>query len=687
MHKTSEKKLREKLLLKPRFLVPIIIALAAILVVYAVVELRQAKKEILHIMSEEAGTLIRSIGVASDNATLAYSELEDQVAARLLSTARLVERLDRHGLLSQKTLAEIADQNNLYRLNLFDKKGRKILGSHPDVHQDLRALHAPQDFIGSILDGTDDELVIGFKEARHGSGQRYAVAVRRSGGGAVVTNIDAEEMLRLRKEIGVGRLLNDIAANNGVVFVVIQDTLGIIAASRNVTSMSSISHDSFLAEVLQAETTKTRLTELDGEQIFEVAAPFSIEGIATGLIRVGLKTDHIALADANNKRRLIIISLVLLVGGVLVINFIVVNQNYSILDEAYLRTKTYTGNILNNMADAVVAIDRKRKVTLFNPAAERIFGIPANQAIGRNCHELIHNDSLLEQTLTTGESLTDYETEYNISGKHAVLSFNAFCMRDKQGEIDSAVAVIRDLTERRVMENTLRRNEKLSAMGELASGVAHEVRNPLNAIGMIAQRLGKEFESKSDGEEYATLTQTINLEVHRINEIIRRFLKYARPPKLVRQETLLGELLDEIIDLVGLEAESSKVAIKKEYPADLIVVIDKDQIKQVLLNLVQNSLHAIAREGTIWLRARQMTHETIVEIEDSGGGIPAENLEKVFNLYFTTKADGTGMGLSLSHQIVTAHGGRLEVESEVNKGTTFRIYLPTNRENTIERKA
>ena len=222
---------RRKFLLKPKFMVIVTLSLAVILVLSAVIELGQIKKEILHIMSDEATSLIESIAVSSENATLAYSVLEDQVTERLLNNAKMIAQLDSLSSLSKNILVKTANENHLYRINLFDDNGNKILGSHDSVHTDLPELHQPKQFIQPILDGREKEIVIGFKESRHGIGKRYAVAVRRSKGGAVVVNIDAQEMLRLRKEIGVGRLINDIAEKEDIQYVVIQDTAGIIVAS------------------------------------------------------------------------------------------------------------------------------------------------------------------------------------------------------------------------------------------------------------------------------------------------------------------------------------------------------------------------------------------------------------------------------------------------------------------------
>lgn len=677
-----------KLLLKPKFIIIVTLSLGLILVVSAVVELVQVRREIYHILSEEATSLIESVAISSDNATLAYSELEHQVAERLLSNARMAAALDSVTGLTKQRLTALAQQNDLYRINVFDEQGNKILTSHRyDPRDSLTASYHPTEFIAPILDGKQSELVIGFKQARFENGQRFAVAVRRAGGGAIVVNVDADGMLRLRRAIGVGRILNDLAEKEGIHYAAIQDTTGILAASKNVTTLTRITSDPFLQDAFRNQSSDTRLTDWNDLQIFEAAAPFVIDGERKGLIRMGLRTDHIQEANARIFRRFGVISLILLVGGVLVFNFIIIHQNYTVLDEAYLRAQTYTGNILANMTDAVVAIDDGGRITLFNHAAESIFGVSAKDAIGKECSELIKGKSILEQTLRTGDAVTEREAEYILGGRHVVLSISTFIVKNKSGETDLAVAVIRDLTEKRALERNLRQKEKLTAMGELASGVAHEVRNPLNAIGMIAQRLNKEFEPKADAQEYRTLSNTIVTEVRRLNDIIQRFLKFARPSKLHVSKVELHALLNEVVELIQPEVTSKGGEIVEQFGNLSVVVVDPDQMKQVFLNLLQNSAHAIRKGGRIEVRTRAEESHLLIEIHDTGPGIAPEHLDKIFDLYFTTKDGGTGMGLSIAHQIVAAHGGSIKVESRPGDGTVFTIMLPQpeDAQTTVEK--
>ena len=246
----------------------------------------------------------------------------------------------------------------------------------------------------------------------------------------------------------------------------------------------------------------------------------------------------------------------------------------------------------------------------------------------------------------------------------------------EKNEIDTAVAVIRDLTEQRRIEEQFRRQEKLTAMGELASSVAHEIRNPLNSISMTAQRFQKDFEPKEYREEFYTLAKTMQSEVERVSNIIKQFIQFARPPKLNPTDVQISEFIQRLVSVVESEARAQNITLKVNTKGDGTARFDRAQMQQVMLNIIQNAFHAMEDGGTLTLICTTNDKQVEFKIADTGSGISKEALPKIFNLYFTTKFDGTGMGLSMAHQIVTEHGGRIEVESEAGKETLFTISIP-----------
>lgn len=231
-------------------------------------------------------------------------------------------------------------------------------------------------------------------------------------------------------------------------------------------------------------------------------------------------------------------------------------------------------------------------------------------------------------------------------------------------------------------EAALRRRDRLSAMGELASTVAHEVRNPLNAIAMSAQRLRREFPAVASApldEDRAELDQLLGVvegETHRINDVVQQFLEYARPPKLAPRETSVATEVREIVDSLRALAESRGVTLDVEAGAAGTAVCDPGQLRQAVDNLVRNAIEATPEGGQVTVVAARGSKGHTIEVRDTGVGIAAEDLPKVFDLYFTTKPHGTGVGLAVTQQIVSAHGGTIEVDSAPGRGTRMTIRLP-----------
>ncbi|MCX5761835.1 MAG: ATP-binding protein [Gemmatimonadetes bacterium] len=232
-------------------------------------------------------------------------------------------------------------------------------------------------------------------------------------------------------------------------------------------------------------------------------------------------------------------------------------------------------------------------------------------------------------------------------------------------------------------QDALRRRDRLAAMGELASTVAHEVRNPLNAIGMSVQRLRREFldaapDQNADAHaEQAELLDVLLSETARINRIVQQFLEFARPPRLDPRPVDLAAFLTEAAAGVAAMAAERGITLHTTIddmgPANL----DPDQFKQALDNLLRNALEASPDGASVALGARRTADGHEVVVEDHGAGIPPDHLPRIFDLYFTTKANGTGVGLAVTHQVIEAHGGTLEVDTELGRGTRMIIHLPT----------
>ena len=234
----------------------------------------------------------------------------------------------------------------------------------------------------------------------------------------------------------------------------------------------------------------------------------------------------------------------------------------------------------------------------------------------------------------------------------------------------------RHLKEVRALEEAMDRRERLATLGDMAATVAHEVRNPLNAISMGLQRLGAEFRQPED-QEYPRLVGLMQGEVTRLNGIVEEFLSLARPLSLSVAPTDPGDLLRNVAGLVDGEAARSKVSVVVSVPDGVPTLqADRERLTQVLLNVALNAIQAMPDGGTLTFHAAASGGTATVTVSDTGAGIPADILPRIFEPYVTTRARGLGLGLAIARRIVEAHGGRIEAESEPGRGSRFIIRLP-----------
>lgn len=646
---------------------------------FSLFEFSRSKKDLVSMLNEEGSILLNALTASGERSILTYEELEQQMQNRLLNSAYWIEEVDFTSGLTRSFLDQFAVKMELFRIHVFSRSGHRLMSNTPTHTEPDPAPRIDSDsVVQEFLMNTDlDSIVVGFREAQYQKEPRYEVIVRRRKGGGIVVAADAKKLAALRKELGPGRLIQEIGSRPGIIYVALQDTMGILLASKGVDEMTSVSADSFLVRVFNGTTTGSRFSNYKGDEVFEVAGSFLMEGDHLGIFRIGLRTDHYRNILRNARYRLLFIALILVLAGIIGLSFMVVNQNIKLLSDSYRRVKTHTGEILQNMKDAVVAADGEGRITVFNEAAAILFCLPHHKVVGRLIQSLnIPSLSILQESLAVGRPIDKPHEKVMIENKTRILSLKTSLLRRHDNAIDTVILVATDLTLQSHLEEKLRHQEKLSAMGKLASSVAHEIRNPMNAIGMIAQRFIKEFEPQEGKDEYKNLARTIIVETKRSNEIIQRFLQLARQPDLKVAPISARRFLNEIRDLLKSSAEAQGVDLILQVKEKHTLHLDRNRMKQALLNLMQNALDATAPGGTVRITGHAVNVHYVISVSDTGSGISEQNLHKVFDLYYTTKKEGTGMGLPIAYQIVQSHGGDIDVESQEGQGATFRIRLP-----------
>jgi len=666
--------------LQPKVIIAVALIVGALMVLSAFIELQQSKREILHLLTEQSSSLIETVNQSSINALNSSEEIEYLISERLFNNARLIRKLDSLNLLTRQKLIEIGNENALFRINIFNQNGTRVLSSripeenHPHGEENINRA----DELEPILKGGLDEYIIGLKEAEFTDGQRFAVAVSRaSKRGAIVINLDAEEFLEFRKRIGLGKIIRDISDNQGIEYIVLQDSLGILAAGSSVDTMSAIASDPFFSNAMNSDKIFTRIHELKNQEVFETVKRLVYDNQVIGIFRIGLKLDEVRAVEDRMVRRLIIISLVLAAIGVIILSIIFTTQNLKVVSNEFKKFKTFTSTVLENMGEAVIVVDGTMKITLFNKASQQLFKKKEDEVLQKNLSELspIISKSLNEYCKNSDEKCADISIDASIGVERKYLLLN-FTKNKDDDEKDNYIIVINDITESQRLEEESKRKEKLSAMGELASGVAHEIRNPINAIGMIAQRLDKEFKVENESEEYHSITSLLRSEVTRINKIITQFLSYAKPLDIRIKKINSKDFFEDIYRLYSDQAKMKGVGLIKLSDQSFNIMIDPELIKQSLMNLVQNAIDAVDKGGKVEINYFKNNDNLIIEVADNGKGIPGNVKNKIFDLYYTTKPEGTGLGLSIVQKIITEHNGTIEVFSEVDKFTKFKITIP-----------
>ena len=325
-------------------------------------------------------------------------------------------------------------------------------------------------------------------------------------------------------------------------------------------------------------------------------------------------------------------------------------------------------------------IYKNKDIILFNISAERLFQKKSSKIVGKNLNDISSanlsfiNELVANQSSASGSLFLEKVLE--ISKKTYFVLISITTNFDESGNIENYIIVMKDITEVKRLEEQSKRNEKLTAMGELASGVAHEIRNPINAIGMIAQRLSKEFIPPENKEEYSSITNLLKNEVTRINKIITQFLNYAKPLEINKKSINIHEFFEDIHLLFLAQAEVKKINLELESSEDFHIQTDPDLLKQALMNIIQNGFDALKENGTLSLKYLIENENILIEIKDTGTGIPEEHHSKIFDLYFSAKKEGNGLGLSISQKIISQLGGNISFITKLNAGTTFKIILP-----------
>jgi two-component system sensor histidine kinase HydH len=426
----------------------------------------------------------------------------------------------------------------------------------------------------------------------------------------------------------------------------------------------------------QGETSSEKIKKLpDGRSIFEYKESLPSSNIQIAI--VGLWMTPLEEARRQDIRHAFLMGVILLILGSAAFYFIFVVQNYYLVDRTLAEMKSYTENVVESMAGGLVTVDTNGRVVSTNRKASGLLGLDLKQVQGRPLESLIPSPYLnINEVIGHGKGIIEEEVDCpNGQGGTVPLSVSVTPLKDSEGGNMGAVIILRDLREIRELQEKVRRSERLAALGRLASGVAHEIRNPLSSIKGFAQYFRDKFEVGSEDKSYADI---MIQEVERLNRVITQLLDFGRARELRLALHPLSEILEHPLQLIRTDLNKRGIKlIESPFPEDKVKV-DSDQVTQALLNILLNAMESMEKGGELRVGTANKPERRGVEIwiSDSGPGIPQSNLSKIFDPFFSTKKKGTGLGLAITANIIEAHGGEIMVESREGKGATFKIFLP-----------
>ncbi len=345
---------------------------------------------------------------------------------------------------------------------------------------------------------------------------------------------------------------------------------------------------------------------------------------------------------------------------------------------ALVQLKENLDQLFSRLADGLLLFDKTDRLVLATPAVSRFLRRPPEHLVHRPAWEVFSGASPLDQLLRSAfrsrQSLPWQTVELAGHTETPRVAVNVQFVQG-QGERVGSLVTLRDASTRAQLEDQIDVSAKLAALGRLTSGVAHEVRNPLNAMVLQLELLKTKLADQ--GKRVMPQLEVLSAEIRRLDRVVKTFLDFTRPVELHPAATEIGSLIREVFTLAEPQARKNNVRLVFEPNGNLPPLrVDRDLIKQALLNLVLNGCQAMPSGGELKVKPHATADRVELEIADQGVGISPEARQKIFSLYYTTKPNGTGVGLAMAFRIIQLHNGSIDFSSEVNRGTTFRVSLP-----------
>lgn len=360
-----------------------------------------------------------------------------------------------------------------------------------------------------------------------------------------------------------------------------------------------------------------------------------------------------------------------------------IGQQLSGVREIFSAFRENVDQVLGTLDDGLLLFTSDGRAVMVSPAVERFLSVPPDRLLGRRAEEIFPPDHPVRRAvkLSEGEFAPVEAAEVILAGpdsatRHVGLSVDVI---QEGGTRMGALVKFTDLESRERLSTQLQVSERLAQLGRITAGVAHEVKNPLNSMRLWLENLKANL-SEGEGMPQQAV-RVLDSEIDRLDSVVKRFLDFTRPPDMHQEETSLKSLLEEILRVARPQFARTGITVETQFDSEVPPVLaDQQLLKQALLNLVLNAVDAMPKGGRLTVSLERQGEQAEIKIADTGGGIAPEHRPRIFQLFFTTRPGGSGIGLASTFRTVQFHNGSIEFESEVGRGTTFRIELPLARQ-------
>ena len=355
-----------------------------------------------------------------------------------------------------------------------------------------------------------------------------------------------------------------------------------------------------------------------------------------------------------------------------------VGQQLRGVHEIFSTLRENMNSVMAGLEDGLLLFTRDARAVMVSPAAEKFLGAPSGQFLGRRVNEIFPAGHALHEALgIEGDELSEVAAEVELPTSEGMRRVSVSVQAiQEDGERMGALVTLRDLDSLESINTQLQVSERLAAMGRITAGVAHEVKNPLNSMRLWLENLKESLPADQEsGAQQAV--NVLDKEIDRLDAVVKRFLDFTRPMDVRLEATQLAELLKEVLEVAQPQLQKAHVQVARLLPIDVpAVYVDRALLKQAVLNLVLNAADAMPSGGQLRLVLSRRGEMAEITVGDTGKGIPPEHRQKIFQLFFTTRPGGSGIGLASAFRIVQLHNGSIDFTTEVGRGTTFRIELP-----------